>query len=139
MTNPLQSLTALYNHLTHFGQLPLYKINCSKSNLIDICLTRSSVSAGLILNAYLFRDTTDCPFKQHSLNELRSPSQEAAKPLFLPLRSTHASWAGKLALTKMFLLLHLLCVSHPPSPTASLLTRYAPVYPQQLHMGQQTP
>lgn len=107
MTNPLQSSPALYDILMHFGHLSLYKDNCSKSCLNQITkinlYTLVSFPMGPMLNVTYLHLQLAVPFS----NTLRINYEALLKKLqdlCSSLRSTWAYWAGKIALTVLYLL-----------------------------------
>lgn len=113
MTNFLYSLPALHDVLIHFGQLSLYNVNCPQSNLIGIYLDQSTkltlkslipIPVGPSLNVYIPRDTVTSNILRTNYEALHKKLQDICSSL----RSTRASWYGRTALAKLFLLPHLL-------------------------------
>lgn len=109
LTNALQSLPVLHNLLTTFGQLSLYKVNCSKSSMLGIylnntmktLLTHSSPfpCAPSSMLTYLGIQLTvpssnrlsiNCEILLKKLNDLCSS-----------FCSVHYSWAGKIAFSSL--------------------------------------
>lgn len=112
MTNTLQSLPELHNLLTTFGQLSLYKFNCSKSN---------------------------CSLKQNALHKLQNPPQETTRPLLISLiYPRFVGWQDSI-IQNVPTASSSLLVPYPPSSDINIPTGHIPINSQQLHLDGRHP
>lgn len=140
LMNPAQSLQPLWTLLVHFGLVSLYKLNHSKSHMLSIGLPpplKNQITnidpfwwVPLGTLSYLGIQLTSPSSKIRPLN-LSILINKLTK-LCMNLKSGVASWAGRISLTKMFLLLHIFYLFH------TLPLPYSPTQLRKLHNILQT-
>lgn len=144
MTNPTQSLPVLYELLMTFEEISLYKINCSKSSMLSICLDQITKPAlvsfhmGSSFFYYLFRHTVNCT-PQNMLCINFENLLKKWHNLWSKLRNLLASRAGKIALTKMFLMPRFIFILNTACHIPNNPISHSSMDSQHVNLGSQTP